>query len=208
MPIFIPVWWPHSWYNTRYGMELLPALALGLGFVAALLLAAVREFKPRWSASAFAVLLALAALNAWGLVRKRPLVYVEGTLNLKARLPFDRSIPPVLRDELGRCPNGAVLMNTSVYPELVALTGIPLRQTINEADRQIYRDALAAPATHAALVLAFKGDAIDAAINAHPKGLEPVARFTAKGQAPGTLYVSDSCGSASAVPSRAEPHGR
>ena len=32
VPIFLPVWWPHSWYNTRYGMEMLPAFALGLGF--------------------------------------------------------------------------------------------------------------------------------------------------------------------------------
>ena len=46
VPIFLPVWWPHSWYNTRYGMELLPALALGVGFVAQFVMAAVREFKP------------------------------------------------------------------------------------------------------------------------------------------------------------------
>lgn len=193
VPIFIPVWWPHSWYNTRYGMELLPALALGIGLVAAFLLALLRAFKPSWRTYAFGFLLALVALNAWGLIRKRPLIYVEGTLNLKARLPYDQNIPPLLRTELARCPGGAVLMNTSVYPELVALTGIPLRQTINEADRQIYRNALVAPAAHAALVLAFEGDAIAAAVQAHPQGLKAVAHFTAKGQAPGTLYVSDSC---------------
>jgi hypothetical protein len=28
VPIFIPELWPHSYYNARYGMELLPALAL------------------------------------------------------------------------------------------------------------------------------------------------------------------------------------
>ena len=27
VPIFLPVWWPHSFYNTRYGVELLPAFA-------------------------------------------------------------------------------------------------------------------------------------------------------------------------------------
>ena len=31
VPIFFPAWWPYTWYNTRYGLELLPALALGLG---------------------------------------------------------------------------------------------------------------------------------------------------------------------------------
>ena len=47
VPIFLPVWWPHSWYNTRYGMEMLPAFALGVGFAAQIVLAAVNEFKPR-----------------------------------------------------------------------------------------------------------------------------------------------------------------
>ena len=28
VPIFIPQLWPHSYYNSRYGMEMLPALAL------------------------------------------------------------------------------------------------------------------------------------------------------------------------------------
>ena len=67
-------------------------------------------------------------------------------------------------------PGGVLLMDTSVYPEIVAFTGIPLRQTINESDLEIYRDALAAPAAHAALVLAFDGDEIDRAVKAHPEG--------------------------------------
>jgi hypothetical protein len=191
VPIFIPSWWPHSWYNTRYGVELLPALALGLGFVAQFTLAATREFKPRWTRYAAGALAALVALNAWELVRERPLVYVEGTKNIASRLSFDQNIPPTLRKLVAERPGGAVLMNTSVYPELVAFTGIPLRQTVNESDQYIYRDALAAPAAHAAIVLAFDGDEIDRAVKAHPDGLKAVGRFEAKGQAPGTIYVSD-----------------
>jgi hypothetical protein len=42
VPIFLPDWWPHSWYNTRYGMEMLPAFALGLGFAAQFCLDAVK----------------------------------------------------------------------------------------------------------------------------------------------------------------------
>jgi hypothetical protein len=125
------------------------------------------------------------------LVRERPLVYVEGTKNSAARRPFDENIPPVLRKLVAGRPGGAVLMNTSVYPELVASTGIPLRQTINESDQYIYRNALAAPATHAAIVLAFDGDEIDRAVKAHPAGLLAVGRYSARGQASGTIYVSD-----------------
>jgi hypothetical protein len=81
-------------------------------------------------------------------------------------------------------------MDTSTLPNLVAFTGIPLRQTINESDLWIYSDALAAPATHAAIVVAFNGDEIDRAVKAHPEGLTAVRRFTTPGQPAGTIYVS------------------
>ena len=191
VPIFLPVWWPHSWYNTRYGLELLPAFALGLGFTAYFCYGAVREFKPRWTKYAATLLFALVAFNAWQVVREHPLTYVEGTKNVDSRRPFEMQIPPVLRSLLATHPGGAVLMDTSVYPQLVALTGIPLRQTINESDKQFYNAALAAPATHAAVVLAFEGDAIDQAVRAHPEGLTLVGQFKAPGQPSASVYVSD-----------------
>jgi hypothetical protein len=196
VPIFLPAWWPHSWYNTRYGMELLPALALGLGFAAHFVVGAVREFKPQWAKYAAGVLFALVALNAWKVVRERPLAYVEGTKNMAAHRPYQVAIPPVLRGLLAQRPGAAILMETSVDPEIVALTGIPLRQTINEADLEIWDTALKAPVAHAAIVLAFDGDAVDRAVKAHPEGLRAVRRFTANGQPSGTLYVADNPGSA------------
>ena len=45
VPIFIPVWWPHSWYNTRYGMEMLPAFAL---FRIRGGLEGLATWRPRW----------------------------------------------------------------------------------------------------------------------------------------------------------------
>jgi hypothetical protein len=87
-------------------------------------------------------------------------------------------------------PGAVILMDTSLNPEIVALTGIPLRQTINEADLEVYRDALTAPASHAALVLAFDGDEVDGAVHAHPAGLTVYRRFSAPFQPSATLYVS------------------
>jgi hypothetical protein len=195
VPIFLPPWWPHSWYNTRYGMEMLPALALGLGFAGAFVLAAAREFKPGWAKFVAVPLFALAAANVWQMVRERPLVYVEGTKNRAAHRPYQNAIPPALRALLAKQPNATILMETSVDPEIVALTGIPLRQTINEADLAVWDEALSAPADHAAIVLAFDGDAVDRAVKAHPEGLTAVRHFTAPGQPSGTLYVSNAASS-------------
>jgi hypothetical protein len=190
VPIFLPPWWPHSWYNLRYGMEMLPAFALGLGFAAHAVVAAVREFKPGGARYAAGALFALAAANACQMTREVPLVYVEGVKNIESRRQYENEIPPALRALLAERPGAVVLMDTSVFPEIVALTGIPLRRTINESDLEIWDNALAAPADHAAIVLAFDGDAVDGAVKAHPAGLTAVRRFTLAGQPAGTIYVS------------------
>jgi len=200
VPIFLPIWWPHSWYNLRYGMELLPALALGAGFAAQSIRAVMLKFKPRhlsaetlslWLNCAVAVLLAAGILNLLQMLRERPLVYVESTKNIDSRRVYQEEIPAALKALLDQHPGSVILMETSVDPELVALTGIPLRQTINESDLEIYTDALAAPAAHARLVLAFDGDEIDQAVKAHPAGLIAIQRFSAPGQPSATLYISD-----------------
>jgi hypothetical protein len=191
VPIFLPVWWPHSWYNTRYGMEMLPAFALSLGFVAQVILSAVHEFKVSWTKYAGALLFALTAWNAWELLADQPLTYVESTKNIESRRPLEEQIPPVLRALLATRAGGMVLMKTSVFPQVVALTGIPLRQTINESDREFYSDALGAPAQHAAVVLAFAGDDVDRAVKAHPEGLTLVRSFSFPNQPAAAVYVSD-----------------
>ena len=196
VPIFLPIWWPFSYYNLRYGIEMLPAFALALGFAAQLCLSAVREFKPqaKWTSFAAALFLVLIGLNVIAMVRERPPVFVEGTRIIAAHRPYELEIPPALRTLLAGRPGGVLLMITSTDPEIVALTGIPLRQTINESDREFYRDALAEPAAHAAFVLAFDGDEIDQAVHAHPTGLTLYRRFSAPGQPAVALYVSDTPG--------------
>jgi hypothetical protein len=183
-------------------MEMLPAFALGLGFAAQFALAVVNEFKPRrvnarWVGYTAGALFVVVALNAAQMVRERPLVYVEGTKNVASRKAYEIEIPPALRAFLAERPQGVVLMETSVFPQLVALTGIPFRQTINESDLEIYHAALDAPAAHAALVLAFDGDEIDLAVKAHPEGLTAVRHFSMSGQPAATIYVSGSSGATS-----------
>jgi hypothetical protein len=195
VPIFFPAWWPYTWYNTRYGLELLPALALGLGFAAQLLAGALRRIKfpsvavalPRL---AFTFLFALAAFNVFALLSADPMVYVEGTKNADARQPYDDAIPPALQSLLILDPRAPILMNTSTYPEIVSLTGISLRQTINESDLEIFRSALAAPATHAAIIVAFDGDEVDKAVKADLPDLTLMGRFTAENQPSAAIYVS------------------
>ncbi len=190
---FLAVWWPHSWYNTRYGMELLPALALGVGFVASFVIGAVRDFKPQWAKYAAGVLFALVALNAWQVLR-------EQAAGLRRRHQEYRSAPA-----LSDCDSSCVARAAGLAAGRHDSDGdfgrsgdCSAHRNPSAADDQrgrpgnLGRGALKAPAQHAAIVLAFDGDAVDRAVKAHPEGLKAIARFTAKGQPSGTLYVSDS----------------
>jgi hypothetical protein len=198
VPIFIPPWWPHSWYNTRYGLEMLPVFALGAAFFTHCITTGMEIYVPRGKRYVLAAILVLIAVNTGLVIHEQPLVYVEGTKNLQSRREYDQQIPPVLRRLAAQRPGAPVLMNTSVHPEFVAFSGLPLRQTINESDREYLQAALAAPAEHAAVVLAFEGDDVERAIRAHPEGLRAVAHFAMKGQPVGTIYVSDTYAAAPA----------
>lgn len=198
VPIFFPSWWPYTLYNTRYGLELLPAFAVGFGFAAQTAAGVLRGIRLPVLAHGVRLLpslamglgFALLGLNLIEMLDQGPAVYKESTKNLEARLPYDEAIPPALENLLRLLPHAPVLMNTSAYPEIVAFTGIPLRETINESDLAIYRAALASPAEHAAIVVAFDGDDVDRAVKANPRGLELSNRFTAQGQPAASIYIS------------------
>jgi hypothetical protein len=201
VPIFLPVWWPFSYYNLRYGLELLPALALAIGFAAQFALAAIFQFKPHarnhpTATMITALFLGAISFNAAKMLREHPPVYVEGIKNVEAHRSYEQAIPPVLRSLLATRPGATLLAVTSFDPIIIARTGIPLRQTINESDLWIWDTALASPASHAEFILAFDGDDVDRAVRLRPEHLTVVQRFTAPWQPGATIYASDSPSSA------------
>jgi hypothetical protein len=171
VPIFIPLWWPHSWYNTRYGMEMLPAFAL---FLAALLGWLVARAKS-WSKSAppsilAAVLLAILA-NGLALARATPLVLQEAIANSRTRILDEQTLALTLKP-LSRRFSGAILMSTSEHAGALQIAGIPLHRTINEGDYLQWDAALRDPSGSAPLIVAIDGDPVAKAVKQHPGGLK------------------------------------
>jgi hypothetical protein len=188
VPIFIPQLWPHSYYNSRYGMEMLPALAL-FGVVA------VAWFEARWSRSQplvkrvmQPVFLLLIALNTVGVMYSTPLVLKEAIANSTTRVAFETA----LARRLLTLPAGSsILMYNSDHVGALQAAAIPLRQTINEGDYDSFRAALAAPAQHASYVVAIAGDPVSAAVSAHPEGLTELTILCTSGQPCARIYQSD-----------------
>ncbi len=197
VPIFIPQLWPHSFYNARYGMELLPALTL----FASLAIAAAEQ---RWTSShpqsaplakrlLQPITLLLIALNTIGMIHgvgKRydtPLVLKEAIVNATTRIPFEEA----LARQLKLFPESAtILMYNSEHIGALQDAGIPLRRTINEGDYDSFHAALADPAHHAAYIIAIAGDPVAAAVAAHPDGLTELSILCTTGQPCARIYQS------------------
>ena len=168
VPIFIPLWWPHSFYNTRYGMEMLPIFALSLGFLVALLMNTTEKRWPRFAPLILLTGMVLILIDCSTLIRSTPLVLKEAIANSRTRIPFEQAYARAL-EQLP--PNGEILVWTSDHIGAFERAGIPLRRTINETDYYQWKPALEHPAQSAAFVVTADHDAVAQAVAAHPEGL-------------------------------------
>ena len=195
VPIFIPQLYPHSFYNARYGMEMLPALALFLFVALAAVEERVRVGRPLLAKAIEPVCVLLAVANAAAMIYWTPLVLKEGIVNSMTRVPFEAAIAR----ELERMPVGStVLMYNSDHVGAIQQAGIPLRQTVNEGDYDSFHAALAAPAKNAAYVVAIAGDPVAAAVEKHPEDLTELTVLCSTGQPCARVYQSNVFGAVKA----------
>jgi hypothetical protein len=188
VPIFIPLWWPHSFYNTRYGMEMLPVFALALGFLAAWIARQATNRRPALGAWAIGILAALILANCYLLVRATPLVLREMIANSRTRIPFEVAYARGLQS----LPSGStILAYTSEHPGAYQRAGVPLKRTINESDYYRWKPALADPAKAADYVIATDDDPVAKAVAAHPANLTLIDIICSTGQPCARIYHSD-----------------
>lgn len=183
VPIFLPVWFPHSYYNTRYGMELLPAFALFPVFAVA---AALRKY-PQWKNWLVGFSLALILVSNFVLLRTTPLVLQEAKANAATRVTFEEALASKL---LLLPPDSTLLMYTSAHVGALEDIGFPLRQTVNEGDGSLWQAAMRDPAAAANFVVALDGDPVAAAVRLHPKNLKLLYLICTTGQPCARIYES------------------
>ena len=191
VPIFVPEWWPFSYYNVRYGLELLPAIAVSS---ALLLWAAGQMRRPKLTLAAggalwLAVLVAYNSSAAgtsrrthereWGRRWMIPICYREAFANSRDRLALERQLGRALED----IPTDSrILMYTSDYVGALQIAGIPLRHVISEDSGILWEPALSAPFASADFVVAVAGDPVADAVRVNPRGLTLLSVFHALGK--------------------------
>lgn len=166
VPIYVPDWWPFSYYNLRYGLQMLPAVA---AFVAAGYELLSKLLPRRLVVS---VALSIVFVSYSSLWLRTPPCLREAENNGKARLQFERQLAAIL-DELPA--NATIMMDCSAHPGAVELAGIPFRRVLRESNPPYWEIALTQPAKSADYVVAIDSDDVSRAVRLFPQGLQPVA---------------------------------
>lgn len=163
-PIFVPHLWPFSYYNTRYGLNLLPLAALG---VAALAMAAPKRYRP------FAAL-ALVALSAsfwmWKPTPERVICWKESQVNSRHRRWWTAQAAEYLGPRYK--PGAGIFMSFGDLTGILRSAGIPLRESFHESDRPPWMAAAANPRLflREEWAISFSGDAVSRAMHQLRRG--------------------------------------
>lgn len=210
VPIFIPDWWPFSYYNVRYGLELLPAIAVFVGLLpwaveaavsrgnAALPAAGARRREITLAATAALLVVTLLAYSSsvwcfsrrsqdrsWGRRGMIPICYREAWANSRTRVALEQQIAEALSQIP---PDATVLMYTSDYVGALQRAGIHLDRVISECTRVAWDSARSAPFAGADYIVAIDRDPVAEAVRINPRGLTKVAILHTMGKPDVTIY--------------------
>ncbi len=193
VPVFVPEWWPFSSYNLRYGVELLPAVAVSVALLAGWAMQRTRLLPVgTFIAAAVVMLWAWSAIGQW---RAGPASFLEASHNRPARRELERW----LGAELARLPgNAVILMSLRDYPGALERAGIPLRRVIHEETQRsgrpqdpdsLWARTLRDPRCCADFAVGFEAEAqwktLDPVFTLGQRGdgaLQPVAEFKVAGE--------------------------
>ena len=183
IPIFVPEWWPFSYYNVRYGIQLLPAIAVGYGYTMHLLRKSWNSRALVWSG---AVLL-LAALGAAYVMewKKGPVCLREAEINSAGRIALHKQLAAALQ---GLPADATFVVSLTEHVGAFQRAGIPLRRTWNESSHRSGEPEFAFPLAQGDYVIAFDGDPVARMVAEHPDDVKPVATLSVPGEKRCVIY--------------------
>jgi hypothetical protein len=196
VPIFIPTWWPFSYYNVRYGLELLPVFAVFPVLLTVFLAKFVAQ--PRQRLVVWSLLALIVAASYLSIYADVPITLKEAKVNARTRMILEGELAKFLA---GLPSSATLLMYQGEHVGALQQAGIPLRHVISEVSHPDWEWALLDPARHADIIVAFKGDPVWMAAHEHRQELQELLSITVPGQAKCSIYrPAQSDGQASPSP--------
>lgn len=191
VPIFVPVWWPFSYYNVRYGVEFIPAFAV----LAAMAAYGLIRFAAtvRTAAIISACFLALIFATYAHAFKTGVVSYQEAVVNARTRVELEKQLASIFET---MPQNSRFLMYLGDHPGALQRAGIPLSHVINEGNHRpwmrpsdpdgLWEKALAHPASYVDYVVALDSD--DVAKNVNKDEIEAMLVLHVTGQPAATIY--------------------
>ena len=183
VPIFIPIWWPFSYYNVRYGLELLPVFAVFIALFGSFLIDLAR--RPGRQAVVWSVLALTVAGSYISCYADIPITLKEAKVNARGRVILEEALARFL---VGLPPSTTLLMYQGEYVGALQQAGIPLRHVISEVSHPDWEWALLNPARYADIIIAFKGDPVWMSAGEHREDLTELFSITVPGQTKCVIY--------------------
>jgi hypothetical protein len=181
VPVYHPEWWPFSYYNVRYGLQLLPAVAvfaaLGCEFL-------TKFFPARYVITAATLVIAASYYSAW---HATPICLREAQVNGKDRMALDRELAEALKTFP---PSATFMMNCGAHPGATQMADIRLHRVLCESSNRLWNAALKQPAQAADYIIAFPGDEVARAVHDFPQELETVATIGTPSEPKALIYRS------------------
>jgi hypothetical protein len=174
VPLYVPTLFPHSYYNLRYGIEMLPGAALYPSFLLGPNLPARRK------TAALAVVLCLylgqaAAMTAGGMEELG--VVKESLLNTPCRSGRQRA---AIRYLLQHYDGRGIILAAGQWPCVMPEVGIPYRRTITEMNHRAWQQLASGPPLWVGWILRSQGDSVDQLMRAHPSAFRDFRRVLAE----------------------------
>jgi hypothetical protein len=193
VPIFVPAWWPFSFYNVRYGIELLPAFAVSIAVAAQFLFNYSKSRSEQAAVFGFMLLfVGFSYASSW---RAQPISFREGWANSRSRIALESELAASLR----KLPqDSTLLMYLGDHVGALQRAGIPLRRVVNEGNHRtwkrpidpngLWEQSLADPGKFAEFAVGFDEDPVS--ISAREHDLRSLAIIETAGQPPATIYAT------------------
>jgi hypothetical protein len=183
VPIFIPTWWPFSYYNVRYGLELLPVFAVFPVLLATFLTES--DGRARKKLAVWSLLALVVAASYLSIYADVPITLKEAQVNARTRMILEDALAKFLA---GLPPSATLLMYQGEHVGALQQAGVPLRHVISEVSHPDWEWGLLDPARHADFIIAFKGDPVWMAAHEHRGELTELFSITVPGQAKCSIY--------------------
>jgi 4-amino-4-deoxy-L-arabinose transferase-like glycosyltransferase len=181
VPVYHPEWWPFSYYNVRYGLQLLPAIAvfaaLGFEFL-------TNFFPTRYIVAGAALVI---ATSYYSVSKTAPICLREAQINGRERIALERQLAGILKS---LPPSATLMMNCGAHPASTQMAAIRLRRVLCESSSRLWKVALKQPAQSADYIVAFAGDEVARAVHDFPQELETVATIGTPSQPKALIYHS------------------